>query len=70
MCQEGPNNILDYYIKSTPEEIQDRVCLTCQKTFKSKHKFNRMCSNCKESTRSMPFKSGLSLNIVETSYFF
>lgn len=32
-----------------------RKCLSCQKPFKSSHKFNRLCNNCKETNRATRF---------------
>lgn len=34
----------------TEVDIKKRECLRCEKKFKSKNRFNRLCTNCKESS--------------------
>ena len=47
------------------KDIRNRVCLSCQKSFKSSNKFNRMCKICKASLRSTKFtESGFCANTV------
>ena len=53
----SPDWNLDYYVKVDLKDVKPRTCLCCQKEFKSKHKFNRVCGNCKETVlRVIPFK--------------
>lgn len=46
---------LDRRIKKEEDHknIKGRVCLNCQKEFKSTHKFNRLCDRCKENLKDV-----------------
>jgi hypothetical protein len=38
------------------DEAAQRLCLSCLKEFKSKHKHNRICSNCMELNKGISSK--------------
>ena len=38
--------------KSGKTSVKSRICLKCDKKFKSAHKFNRMCRKCKNKHNS------------------
>ena len=61
--QYSDPHVLDYYVRTNPKEVKDRMCLCCQRDFKSRHKFNRMCPKCKEINKSVPFKEAISTQI-------
>jgi len=39
--------------RSKKDGVSQRVCLSCSKEFKSKHKFNRICTQCTETNKTI-----------------
>jgi hypothetical protein len=52
----GNPSVDTYKKRENRKDFKQRICLSCQREFESKHKFNRLCHICKESIKEMVFK--------------